>query len=129
MRTLSLILEKTIQGKQNEKREPLCEWPNFCISLTARASLQFSLAIKQGSCFILRWDVNQMHYQVPDAFRLYFIQVSLPSPGTLSHKSSCIPRACNLWKVLPSSCFPESYNLPSFKSIINKLDLISLYLT
>ena len=27
---------------------------------------------------------------------------------------------------LPSSSFPESYKLPSFKSKINKLDLISL---
>ena len=52
-------------------------------------------------------------------------QVSLPTSRTLSHKSSFIPRACNLWNVLPS-CFPESYNLPSFKSKINKLDLISL---
>ena len=54
------------------------------------------------------------------------LQVSLPNPRTLSHKSSFIPRTCNLWNVLPSSCFPESYNLPSFKSKINKLDLISL---
>ena len=53
-------------------------------------------------------------------------QVSLPNPRTLSHKSSFIPRTCNLWNVLPSSCFPESYNLPSFKSKINKLDLICL---
>ena len=53
-------------------------------------------------------------------------QVSLPNPRTLSHKSSLIPRTCNLWNVLPSSCFPESYNLPSFKSNVNKLDLISL---
>ena len=53
-------------------------------------------------------------------------QVSLPTSRTLSHKSSLIPRTCNLWNVLPSSCFPESYNLPSFKSKINKLDLISL---
>ena len=53
-------------------------------------------------------------------------QVSLPNPRTLSHKSSFIPRTCNVWNVLPSSCFPESYNLPSFKSKINKLDLISL---
>ena len=52
-------------------------------------------------------------------------QVSLPNPQTLSHKSSFIARTCNLWNVLPS-CFPESYNLPSFKSKINKLDLISL---
>ena len=53
-------------------------------------------------------------------------QVSMPNPRTLSHKSSFIPRTCNLWDALPSSCFPESYNLPSFKSKINKLDLISL---
>ena len=53
-------------------------------------------------------------------------QVSLPNLRTLSHKSSFIPRTCNLWNVLPSSCFPESYNLPFFKSKINKLDLISL---
>ena len=53
-------------------------------------------------------------------------QVSLPNPQTLSHKSSFIPRTCNSWKVLPSSCFPEPYNLPSFKSETKKLDLISL---
>ena len=53
-------------------------------------------------------------------------QVSLPNPRTLSHKSSFIPRTCNLWNVLPSSCFPESCNLPSFKSKMNKLDLNSL---
>ena len=53
-------------------------------------------------------------------------QVSLPNPRILSHKSSFIPRTCNLWNVLPSSRFPESYNLPSFKSKITKLDLISL---
>ena len=52
-------------------------------------------------------------------------QVLLPTSRTLSHKSSFIPRTCNLWNVLPSS-FPESYNLPSSKSKINKLDLISL---
>ena len=52
-------------------------------------------------------------------------QVSLPTSRTLSYKSLFIPRTCNLWNVLPS-CFPESYNLPSFKSKINKLDLISL---
>ena len=52
-------------------------------------------------------------------------QVSLPNPQTLSHKSSFIPRTSNLWNLLPS-CFLEYYNLPSFKSKINKLDLISL---
>ena len=52
-------------------------------------------------------------------------QVSLSNPRTLSHKSSFISRTCNLWDVLPSSCFPESYNLPPFKSKINTFDLIS----
>ena len=56
----------------------------------------------------------------------YPFQVSLPNPQILSHKSSFIPRTCNLWNVLPSSCFPESYNLPSFKNKINNLDLIPL---
>ena len=53
-------------------------------------------------------------------------QVSLPTSRTLAHKSSFIPRTCNLWNVLPSSCFPASYDLPSFNYMINKLDLISL---
>ena len=56
-------------------------------------------------------------------------QVSLPNPQTLSHKSSFIARTGNLWNVLPSSCFPESNNLPSFKSQMSKLalDLNSLF--
>ena len=58
----------------------------------------------------------------------HLCQVSLPNPRTLSHKSSSSPRTCNLWNVLPSSCFPESYNLPSFKSKINELDMIPLSL-
>ena len=37
-----------------------------------------------------------------------------------------IPRKCNLWDVLPSPSFPNSYNMPSFKSKISNLDLISL---
>ena len=53
-------------------------------------------------------------------------QVILPNPRTLSHKSSFIPRTCKLWNTLPSTSFPESYNLSSFKSNVNKLDLISL---
>ena len=52
-------------------------------------------------------------------------QVSLPTSRTLSHKSSFIPRTCSLWDVLPSSCFPDSYNFLSFKSKINKIDLKS----
>ena len=53
-------------------------------------------------------------------------QVSLPNPRTLPHKSEFIPKTCNLWNLLPSSCFPGCHNLPSFKFKINKLDLISL---
>ena len=36
------------------------------------------------------------------------LQFSLPNLRTLSHKSSFIPITCNLWNILPSSCFPES---------------------
>ena len=48
-------------------------------------------------------------------------QVSLPNPRTLSHKSSFIPRTCNLWNVLPSSCFPTCHvsNLRSINFILS----------
>ena len=55
-------------------------------------------------------------------------QVTLPNPGTLAHKSSFIPRTSQLWNTLPSTstAFPKSYSTSSFKSSINKLNLISL---
>ena len=53
-------------------------------------------------------------------------QVTLPNPRTLYHKSSFIPRTSQLWNSLPPTTFPESYNLSSFISNINKIDLISL---
>ena len=53
-------------------------------------------------------------------------QVTLPNPRTQSHKSSFIPRTSQLWNSLPPTTFPDSYNLSSFKSNINRLDLISL---
>ena len=54
-------------------------------------------------------------------------QVTLLNPRTLAHKSPFIPRTSQLWNSLPPTTFPESYNLSSFKSIINKLDLISVF--
>jgi len=53
-------------------------------------------------------------------------QVTLPNPRTLSHKASFIPRTSPLWNSLPPTTSPESYNLSSFESNINKLDLVSL---
>ena len=53
-------------------------------------------------------------------------QVILSNPRTLSHKSSFIPSTCQIWNTLPSTSFPQSYNLSCIKSNINKLDLISL---
>ena len=53
-------------------------------------------------------------------------QVTLPNPQTLAHKSSFIPRTSQLWNSLPPTTFPESYSLSSFKSNVNKLDLVSL---
>ena len=53
-------------------------------------------------------------------------KVTLPNPRTLAHKSYFIPRTSQLWNSLPPITFPESYKLSSFKSNINKLDLLSL---
>ena len=53
-------------------------------------------------------------------------QVTLPNPRTLAHTSSFIPRNSQLWDLLPSITFPETYNFSSVKSNINKLDLTSL---
>ena len=54
-------------------------------------------------------------------------QVSLPTSRTLSHKSSFPPQEHAIYG---TSClllaFSESCNLPSFKSKMNKFDLISL---
>ena len=88
----------------------------------SRASVCFFLTIGALKCTLFSC-LLKMLFALPRNF-----QVSLPTLRTLSHKSPFIPRTCNLWNVLPSSCFPESYNLPSFKSKINKLDLISLSL-
>ena len=53
-------------------------------------------------------------------------QVTLPNPRALAHKSSFIPRTSQLWNLLPSTTFPESYNLSSFKSNAIKPELVSL---
>lgn len=50
-------------------------------------------------------------------------KIQLPYPQVLSPKSSFIPRACDLGKILPSS-FPEFLGLSSLKSKINELDFI-----
>ena len=53
-------------------------------------------------------------------------QVTLPNPRTLSHNSPFIPRSSQIWNSLQSTIFPESYNVSSFKSYINNLDLFAL---
>ena len=53
------------------------------------------------------------------------LSLLLFSENEASHKSSFIPRMCNLWNALPFSSFPASYSLPFLKSKINKLHLIS----
>ena len=64
-----------------------------------------------------------LNLYISDTFFSYMnFQVSL----TLSHKFPFIPRPCKLWNALPSSSFPESYNVSVVKSNINKLDFISL---
>ena len=62
---------------------------------------------------------NQMAYSSTN-------RTNATNPRTLFRKSSFIPRTSQLWNSLPLTTFPEPYNLSSFKSNINKLDLISL---
>ena len=87
-----------------------------------------SLILRQEtnhSCLDLAYSFVALDLKSYILMCIVFIKELLTSQ-TLSRQSSFIPRTCNLWNVLPSSCFPESYNLPSSKSKINKLDLISL---
>ena len=75
-------------------------------------------------------------YSIPDPVRRvrttrspihsHPFQVTLPNPRTLVHNSPFIPRTSQLWNSLPLTTFPVSQNLSSLKSIINKLDLVSL---
>ena len=59
-------------------------------------------------------------------YSVYFCILS-PTPQTLYEKSSFIPRTCKLWNIVPSSCFPESYN--SFVSNQTSADsILPLYL-
>ena len=68
-----------------------------------------------GQCHVPEFDSGSRTYQLSftpfPRFTAYFM-------NSIS-QSSFIPRTCNLWNVLPSSCFPESYNLPSFKPRMN----------
>ena len=90
------------------------------------AGLPFSTAIlkdialwKSRILFLIQRGVFEPTHSHP-------FQVTLPNPRTLAHKSSFIPRTSKLLNSLPPTTFPESYNLSSFKSNINKFDLISL---
>ena len=47
------------------------------------------------------------------------------SVNSIQQMHHSFQKMCNLWNTLPS-CFPESYNLLSFKSKISRHDLISL---
>ena len=60
--------------------------------------------------------------------RSHPFQVSLHTSRTLSHKSSFIPRACNLWNVLPSLAFlnPTTCHLSNLRSINLILSLYPL---
>ncbi len=46
--------------------------------------------------------------------------VTVPKCSKNAYSSSFFPRTSALWNSLPSSCFPDSYNLQSFKSSVNR---------
>ena len=44
----------------------------------------------------------------------------ITNPRRDFHRNTFIPRSARLWNSLPSHCFPNTYNLQSFKSNVNK---------
>ena len=122
--------------KVQSKDIPLINNPNLAKSLQPLShrrlvgDLSIFYRYFDGHCFQEIRDITPVPLRrfrtTRSSTRSHPFQVSLPASRTLSHKSSFIPRACNLWNILPSSCFPDSYNLPSFKFKINKLDFIHL---
>ncbi|XP_065679767.1 uncharacterized protein LOC136094102 [Hydra vulgaris] len=46
--------------------------------------------------------------------------VTVPKCSKNSYLSNFFPRTSILWNLLPSSCFPDSCNLETFKSSINR---------
>ena len=80
----------------------------------ARRSTQshpFQVSLSKPSAPFLVSIGSKLHISAPIGCMqfmgsLAFFFLSLPNPRTLSHKSSFIPRTCNLWVVLHSSSFP-----------------------
>ena len=96
------------------------------IESKVKISFELITALQEIHSFRLNCEFIAIHsFNSCSSTHSHPFQVSLPNPQILSHKSSVILRKWNSWDVLPSPCFPESYNLPSFKCKINKLDLIS----
>ena len=106
--------------------------PHEVSVLSTYHSLMFFYCLAKNVVSRNRWQSLGAKYR-QFATRCYFYELTNDSryhpmtafehlPFTELFNVSCVI----LWNVLPSSCFPESYNLPSLKSKINKLDLISL---
>ena len=130
---LKLKIRYFCQNHKSSHRLVMVGRSNF-IRLRRELSCSLSMFVVFYASFIPQSAEQLCHSIVKLSFLSYFHSVTFastylfcstwPNPRTLSHKSSFILTTCNLF--LPSSCFPESYNLPTFKSKINKLDLISL---
>ena len=103
---------------------------NSLQSLSHRRLVPFSTAIftdialrKLRILFLIRWGVFEPPGALPihTLSKLHYLIHKLYLTNRLSFL-----RTSQLWNSLPPTTFPESNNLSSFKSNINKLNLVSL---
>ena len=97
-------------------------------SVLVWCSLYFSSLLLMVSAADSGRPVIELQSKLPWSWELRAWQLP-PVPKVVEEacrwKKDIHAKACNLWNIWPSSPFTESYNLPSFQSEVNKLDLIS----
>ena len=124
---LKLKGSKSSKSKKEKKASSASEHKdapegNFIVSRCWTHHVEVTHALSVLGCKHFHLFINAFTFIVPlrcaqstrSSTCLCLFQISLPDPWPLPHKSSFIPRACNLWSILPSSFFSTSSNLSSF---------------
>ncbi|XP_065654682.1 uncharacterized protein LOC136081303 [Hydra vulgaris] len=64
---------------------------------------------------------TKIHFRVTrHSIKPHLFSVTVPISSKNAYSSTFFPRTLALWNSLPSFCFPDSFNLQSFKSSINR---------